>query len=335
MSKNSNLNCFIGIDVSKNTLDFCLKRQDELSFFKINNTKKDWKSLFSKLKKIHSLVVNETLFCLENTGDYTNPSLNFLSEIGANIWLEMPIKIKRSSGLNRLKTDKTDAKMIAEYSERFLDRYRPWKKPRVEVQILKAFFNQREKLVKNLNQYKSPLKDNEFSSCKEIIKFKKKSFNKIIKVLNAELEMVEQEIKALISRDPRLKELYKIIISVPGIGFVTAVDLIINTNEFININNPKKYACYAGIAPFEQSSGTAMYKSRVSHMANKNAKKSLHMGAMSAVTCSGELKEYYYRKINQGKTKMSALNAVRNKIILRVFSCVKRMEIYRKNYKVS
>ena len=111
--------------------------------------------------------------------------------------------------------------------------------------------------------------------------------------------------------------------------------MIINTNEFKNITDPRKYACYCGIAPFEQSSGSSLFKSRVSHLANKNAKKAIHLGAMSVVTCSGELKEYYYRKIAEGKPKMAVLNAVRNKIIHRVFACVRRMEPYKIDYKMA
>lgn len=335
MSKNKEFNCFIGIDVSKNTLDFCLMQNYELHFFKINNSKKEWKSLFSLLKKKHNLNINQTLFCLENTGNYSNPSLYFLSEIGANIWLEMPIKIKKSSGLNRLKTDKTDAKMIAEYAERFKDRFTPWEKPRQELLMLKALFKFREKLISNMNQYKSPLKDNQFQPSHEIMKMQKKSFYKILQTLKSELLEVENQIRNLIKQDEKLKQLFKIVSSVPGVGFVTAVDIIVNTNEFVNIKEAKKYACYSGIAPFEQSSGTAMFKSRVSHLANKNAKKTLHMGAMSVVACSGELKEFYYRKLSQGKSKMSALNAVRNKIIHRVFSCVNRDEVYKINFKLS
>jgi transposase len=335
MNSNKKFKCFIGIDVSKSTLDLCLSQNHHTLFFQIKNSKKEWKSLFSKLKKEHSLCINETLFCLEDTGNYTNPSLNFLAEFGANIWLEMPIKIKRSSGVNRLKTDKTDAKMIAEYAERFQDKYKAWFRPRKELTLLKAMFKHREKLISNLNQYQSPMKDSEFQVSEEVQKMQKKSFNKIIKVLKLELKEVESKIKELIKDDKRLSALYKIITSVPGVGFVTAIDILVNTNEFLNIKEAKKYACYAGVAPFEQSSGTALFKSKVSHFANKNAKKALHMGAMSVVTCSGELKEYYYRKLNQGKSKMSALNAVRNKIVGRVFSCVKRNEQYNINYKTN
>lgn len=333
MSKNRNFKQFIGVDVSKKTLDICLLDSGKEYFYKIENNKKALKSLFSTLKKEHKTHLPSTLFCVENTGDYTNPILFFLSEISANIWMEMPIKIKQSSGLNRLKTDKTDAKMIASYAQRFQDKFQPWSKPRKEVVKLKKLFALREKLTQSISRYAAPKADLEFTQDKEVMKIQKRTYSKIIAMLKQEKEQIEKQIKEVIKTDKELSRLFKIVSSCPGIGFVAAIDIIINTNEFKNIDDPKKYACYSGIAPFEQSSGTSVFKKRVSHLANKNAKKANHMGAMSVVTSSDELKTYYYRKIAQGKSKMSALNAVRNKMILRVFACVKRNETYKIDFK--
>jgi len=73
-------------------------------------------------------------------------------------------------------------------------------------------------------------------------------------------------------------------------------------------------------------------RTRVSKMANMNMKKLLHLGAMSAIQCSEELKTFYNRKVDQGKNKMSVLNAVRNKLISRIFACIKNNRMYQNNY---
>ena len=76
--------------------------------------------------------------------------------------------------------------------------------------------------------------------------------------------------------------------------------------------------------PTQHSPGISIRgKTHVSHLANKQMKKLLHMAAMSSVATKGELADYYQRKVAQGKAKMAVLNAVRNKIIHRVFACVR------------
>ena len=118
-----------------------------------------------------------------------------------------------------------------------------------------------------------------------------------------------------------------------AIGPTTAGHLLVVTNEFKNFNCPKKFACYAGTAPFENSSGTSIRgKSHVSPYANKDTKKLLHMAALSAINMQNELAVYYQRKVSEGKNKMAVINAVRNKLIKRIFAVVERGAKYEKNY---
>jgi transposase len=137
----------------------------------------------------------------------------------------------------------------------------------------------------------------------------------------------------LIGSDERLAKLFKYVSSVKGVGFVTAVHIIVSTNEFISISEPKKFACYAGVVPFEHSSGTSVRgKTRVSKLANKNIKTLLHLSALTAIRKDGDLHEYYNRKLAEGKNKMSVINAIRNKIVLRIFACVRNEKQYEKNF---
>ena len=107
-------------------------------------------------------------------------------------------------------------------------------------------------------------------------------------------------------------------VSVPGIGPVIATELLIATNEMQTINEPKKLACHAGIAPFEYRSGTSIRgKTRVSHQARKRLKSLIHMDTMSAIQVKGDLQDYYQRKLGEGKHTIGppmrlVLNAVRN-----------------------
>ncbi len=112
-----------------------------------------------------------------------------------------------------------------------------------------------------------------------------------------------------------------------------AREIIVTTKEFKTFTDPKKYACYAGVVPFPYRSGSSIRgRNKVSHVANKTVKTLLHMSALSAIKNCQEMKTYYDRKIEEGKHIMSVLNAVRNKLVLRVFSVVRNNREYDKNY---
>ncbi|WP_375563370.1 transposase [Bernardetia sp. OM2101] len=119
--------------------------------------------------------------------------------------------------------------------------------------------------------------------------------------------------------------------SVVGVGKVTAIQLLVATDGFTKFDTAKQLASYCGVVPFENSSGKFKGKSRVSKMANKVLKTALHMCALAAIRAEGELSAYYLRKIEEGKNKMSVINALRNKIIQRIFACVKNKTLYDRN----
>ena len=154
-----------------------------------------------------------------------------------------------------------------------------------------------------------------------------------VKQLEKDLKEVEEKMHEIIQEDPTLKRLFTVTTSVGGIGPVTAIAIMITTNEFKNIHKAQQYACYAGIAPFEHASGTSIRgRTKVSHKANKTVKKLLHLAALTAIRYNDDMKNYYDRKVEQGKNKMLVINAVRNKLIHRIFACVKQNRTYEKNY---
>jgi transposase len=113
------------------------------------------------------------------------------------------------------------------------------------------------------------------------------------------------------------------------VGNVLATELLIVTNEFLDITCPKKFACLCGVVPFDHSSGTSIkQRTHVSKMANIKMKTLLHMCAISTTCHDSELREYYKRRVNEGYPKMSAINAIRNKLIHRVFACVRENRPY-------
>ena len=142
---------------------------------------------------------------------------------------------------------------------------------------------------------------------------------------------IEARIDELFSKDAQLSRLYELIISVDGVGKVTAAQIIVDTNEFKDIREGKKYACHSGVVPFEHRSGSSV-GSRSRDRANKGSKALFHRAAIGAIRMAGELKDYYERKVAKGKNKMSVMSSMRNKLILQVFACVRDNRSYQKNY---
>jgi transposase len=156
-----------------------------------------------------------------------------------------------------------------------------------------------------------------------------KAIKKSIEAIEKDLKSVESKITEIVNADANLKQLYKLTASVVGIGFVTAINLLIHTNGFTILKDSRKLACYCGVAPFEYSSGSSVRgKTKVHSMANKKLKCNLHMASLTAVKLDVDLKRYYERKVAEGKNKMSVLNAVKNKLLARVVACVNNQKEY-------
>lgn len=327
----------LGVDVSKHELDFSLRCGKERLFHKeIPNTLTAIKQFFKELKSLSGFKLDQTLICLEHTGIYSNHLLGFLVKTKANIWLESAIKIKRSMGLIRGKSDKIDAARIAQYAWEKREQATLWKPKREIVQKLAYLTTLRRSLVESQKQFKIQLAESKAFMAKAIISESQRLCDRTMNAMKADLAKVEKAISQIIKEDEHLSQIFEIVTSVPGVGPVTATEMILTTNEFEDVKDPKKFACYAGVAPFPHESGLYRGKSRVSHMANKQMKTYLHLAALVAVQTDKELSDYYLRRVVvDKKSKMLVLNAIRNKLIHRVFSCIHQNRKYEKSYKNS
>lgn len=326
---------FIGSDVSKEWLDMSIVSGGKvLHHAQIANKVVAIKRWLRQTQKEFGYSVEDTLFSMEFTGLYNHHLLAVLEGLKAYIWLIPGLQISEGStnGLKRGKSDKQDAVRIAVYAAKNLEQVRLWKKPRKVLSQLQALLMIREKLQKTQHQYETTLKEHKSFSNAAVYCIVKTSSEAILKIVLKEMARVEKEIKELIQGDEKLNELHQYITSVEGVGIVTSANVLVTTNEFLNITEAKQYACYAGVAPFRDESGKVKKRQKVSHKANKKIKKLFHLLAMGAIRMKGEMKAYYERKLAEGKNKMSVLNAIRNKIILRIFSCVKNKKLYEKNY---
>lgn len=321
-------NYFFGVDVSKKTVDITLLHQQQFTHFCFGNNDEGMEALKKWLKQLKNNLC-DTIFCMEATGLYCYPLTVFLAKNSIDTWVEHASLIKNSSAFERGKNDKVDSKRIATYCSKNLDRIRLWQPLDSTIEKIKHLASLRERLVETQKRLLTPLKEFDAVGNKEMSKLIAKTMKKSYTAVMENLKTVEAEIMKIINESRELKQLYEIIISVVGIGFVTAVNLIIHTNGFSMLNETRKLACYCGVAPFQYSSGTSVRKrTRVHHMANKKLKCNLHMASLTAVKLDADLKQYYERKVKEGKNKMSVLNAVKNKLLARVVVCVNNQRQY-------
>lgn len=319
---------FIGIDISKLTVDVNVLQIDNLkepNHKQFDNTKKGFREMLKWVSGILKFNKEEAIFCMENTGVYSLLfSLNFTTE-GYFIWVENPLEIKKSLGMQRGKSDKIDSFKIAQYAYRFKDKAKRYNMPSKILLSLKDLEAYRQRLVKAkmlMQQSSNGLFEDNLTT-----KYIRQSSIKMIKEFDKIIATIEDKITTYISEDEELKKVYDLAISVKGIGMQTAVYMLIHTQGFTTFTTSRQFACYCGVAPFEHTSGTSVKgKTRVSHFANKKLKSLLYMCARNAVRYDLELKAYYQRKLAEGKSENCVINMVKNKLISRVFSVIQRGE---------
>jgi len=333
-----NFKHFIGIDVSKNTFDFALIKDSEISSPISKETSNNPTGLVELEEFISKQGINmdETLFCMEHTGIYCRLLSQYLVERKYHVWIEMPVQIIRSLGVQRGKNDCLDAKRIAEYACLKKDKAVLWQPQREIVLQINDLLTLRDRLIESRKSLKQPIKEFNDAGFKDTAKLIESRCSITLSALDKEIEQIEKELDKLIRKDSNLKKLYKLATSVPGIGKITALTLLYFTNEFKLYVNANQLACYCGVAPFEHTSGTSVKgRSRVSPFANKRLKKLLHLVAMSTLSSDKQLAQYYQRKVSEGKNKMLVINAIRNKILHRLCAVIKRGTPYQMEYQLA
>ncbi|OAV66338.1 Transposase IS116/IS110/IS902 family protein [Bacteroidales bacterium Barb6XT] len=283
-----------------------------------------------------SAEMSDLLVCAEYTGQYIWPLCCACRDLGLDLWPENPAQIKHGSGVQRGKDDRSDAHRIAAYGFRFQDKARLYNLPQENIMSLQQLAGERDMYAADKSKYQGQLADQERFMRKKDYRQKSGRLKKLIKGLEESLSQAaeEEEIKTLIESDETLCEQHRQLCTAEGIGDKTVVKMIVVTKGFTDFTDARKFCCHAGVAPFSYSSGSSIRsQNRVSQRADRSIKTLLHMAApVVATRCRGELHEYYERKVAEGKNKMSVLNAVRAKLVHRMFAVIRNNQDYQKNY---
>lgn len=321
---------FVGIDVSKLTFDAHI--HGTKLYFSTSNDAVGFKGFCAWLKS-NSFDIKQCWLTFEYVGFYEYRLVQFCTAKKIRFTRVSGLEVKKSMGLVHGKSDKIDARRIAKYANEKRETLKAEGIGSVIIIELKKLFSLRKTLIDTRKTYqvhisewshKLGLKEND-----PFIKVYKRMYNHAQK----EIEKLETQIIELIKTNPELFLNFTLLTSIPGIGFVNAVATIIYTDNFTKFSSPRKYASFCGVAPFENTSGTSLKgKAHVCFYAHKNLKAYLSQAARSTIIHDKQLAAFYEKKASEGKHHGSIINAVRFKLITRMFAVIRNQKSYVDNY---
>jgi len=326
----------VGIDISKEKLNLCYQmdlktiREEEIA----NDVKLIKKAIMEACKSF-SVTIEDVLVCAEYTGRYIYPLTVACQEIGAFLWLDDPTRIKNSMGLTRGKNDTIDAARIAEYAYRYGDKAVRYAIPHTALVSMKSLLSDREFLLTDKKRYQAQLSDQKTYMAPADYKHKSRRWKDVINAIEKQILAIDEEIDSLITADPVLSRQKELLVSIDGIGERIAINMIAITGGFTRFQNARQFCSFAGLTPYKYDSGSSVRsKAKTSKRANQTMKALLHLSAVCAATHmkEGEYKDYYERKLKEGKHVMCVMNVIRAKLVHRMFSVIRRDTPYTKQY---
>jgi transposase len=319
----------IGADLSKKTID--LFSHECHSHILIENNPEGFKHMIKWIlgQNINS---SEVMIVMEHTGLYSFLFEGFLHKHSIAFCKVSALQIKKSLGIARGKSDKIDAKRIARYGYEKQDILTIEPEASKELQRLQLLAATRDRLVRHKAAMICAIKEyqNIGLSEKDPIMICQ---TRMVRQFEKEIKRIEEQIEVLTESNSSIKQNHCLLQSIKGVGKVLSLETIIKTRNFTRFENARKFACYCGTAPFPYESGTSLkLKTKVDQHADKHMKTLLDLSAKTAIQHDKELRDYYLKRLEKGKSKMSTINIVRNKILYRMFAVIKRQTPFVERY---
>lgn len=310
---------YLGIDISKNYIDCCFKHGNRYQHIQITNNDAGFKQLIDfiiengyNIENIHA--------CCEATNIYYLPFAQFLYQNNIKISVVNPLIIKAYAeyNLRRVKTDKQDAKLIADFCENSKpELWRPKDAIKAKLTSLHRRSNQLTTMLV-AEKLRLDVAD----------EYSKSSVERMIELIETELQTCRSEMQQLIESNVELKRKQKILESVTGIGRTTAqilLPILIDVDKF---PNHKKLISYLGLSPIIRKSGKYQGKERISKMGDSAVRKSLYMPARAACTRSKLWRGWFDSQVERGKHPKQVYIMMMSKIIKYAYYCIKRNEMF-------
>jgi transposase len=309
----------VGIDVAQKELVVCLGRMDNswspelYAYQAFANTVKGMDSLVSWVKQRTDATI-ELRFVMEATGVYHESLAYFLNELGYRLTIVLPSKINHFARTLETKTvtDKTASQAIALFG--LEKRLSDWTPPAPIYKSLRQLTRERDQLVQMRTMAKNHLHAEESEAQPDIKSITR--MNQQIALFDQQEQEIKAQIKELVKKQETVKQQVRVISSIPGIGVLTAVTILAETNGFELIRNKKQLTSYAGLDVKEKQSGTSVKgKPRISKSGNRYLRKAMHMPTLAAARSNERFKAIFARLVSKHGIKMKATVAIQRKLL--------------------
>ena len=314
----------LGIDISKAKFDVALFVDGKVKKSRVfENNLTGFKALSLWLIKYD---ITHLQACMEATGSYGDELSTYLYDQGFEVSVVNPAQIKSFSGaqLNRAKTDKADAKLIAQFCASMQPT--AWMPPPMHVRELQALVQRLSSLLQMERQ-----EQNRFGTAASVIQ---PSIKTVLATIQVEIKAVERMIRDHIDCHPDLKDQSNLLESIPGIGIATISRLL----AFVDVHrfdDAKALAAFVGLNPTVHQSGSSVRgKSRLSKKGNATIRKALYMPAVVARRYNPTIKTFAERLKKAGKSNMLIIGAVMRKLLHIIYGVLKSGKPFDANYAV-
>ena len=310
---------YVGIDVSKDTIDAFVEVSGKASHHKFGNMESGFRDLITWLRR---LGIKDPHVCMEATGPYWEKLAANMFGRGHQVSVINPSCIKRfaQSELKRAKTDKVDAGVIFRFGRAM--KPTSWAPPPEEVQLLQALSRRLHALVKMRRQELNRLEV-------EPEKLVKRSLSVMVKAIENEMEKIRRRIKELLMAHDHLRKKADLLRSIPGIGDETIHLLLAEIPDLDLFSDVKQLVAFAGLAPREFQSGTSVRgRSAITKTGNSRLRRGLYMSALVAMKWNPTVQEFCDRLADRGKPPMKILGAAMRKILHIVYGVLKTGKPY-------
>ena len=326
----------VGIDCSKDLIDACFGTMDEsmtVNFKEIRQFKNDPKGFNQLLKWTGKLSKRkeDLRFVIEVTGVYYESLAYFLDEKGCALSVVLPTHsfFYKKTLSSRTITDKEMAKALTQMGlERKLDN---WKKPDPWWKKLKSLTREREDLMQDKTSVTNRLHAYEHSVSVESGTISR--LNDHLELLEKQIDAISRQVHLMVKQNPEVKSKINQITSIPGVGLLTAVTILAETDAFNLIRNRKQLVCYAGYDVIKKESGSSVHsKGKISKKGNGHIRRALYMPALSAAKHNPTTEKLYSRIVARSGIKMKGNVAVQRKLLLLIYAIWKSGESFSPDY---
>lgn len=290
---------FVGIDVSKGSLDFAVSNENRMD--QVGNDRKGIARLITQMRR-----KSPSLIVVEATGGYEQAVVDGLFHAGLPVARVSPQRVHQYARARGIlaKTDKIDAGNLAEYGEHIRPRLYVAKDK--DVEHLSALLTRRKQLIEMVMAEKNRLR----TACEHL----RTSFQKIIACLEEELERLDKEVRSYMDEHEKLQEREQLLRSARSIGPVTAATLLAELPELGELDR-KQIAALVGVAPMNQDSGRRRGY-RKTKGGRPDVRRTLYMATLTGIRYNPVIKANYERLVGRGKEKKVAITACMRKFLI-------------------